>query len=93
MPADDGRLTTGTMTLAGNYQAYVAQPRTRSFKPSVLVIHENRGLNDHIRDVARRVALAGYRAVAPDFLSPSEARRPTRTRRAKRSASSTFPPR
>ena len=70
VPADDGRLTTSTMTLAGNYQAYVAQPRTRSLKPSVLVIHENRGLNDHIRDVARRVALAGYRAVAPDFLSP-----------------------
>ena len=71
IPADDARLTTSTMTLAGNYKAYVAQPRTRSLKPSVLVIHENRGLNDHIRDVARRVALAGYRAVAPDFLSPS----------------------
>ena len=38
--------------------------------PLVLVIHENRGLNDHIRDVARRVALAGLSAVAPDFLSP-----------------------
>jgi carboxymethylenebutenolidase len=37
----------------------------------VLVIHENRGLNDHIRDVARRLALAGFRAVAPDLLSPS----------------------
>ena len=68
--ADDARLTTGTMKLAGNYNAYTAQPRTRSLKPSILVIHENRGLNDHIRDVARQVALAGYRAVAPDFLSP-----------------------
>jgi carboxymethylenebutenolidase len=38
--------------------------------PMVLVIHENRGLNDHIRDVARRVALAGFAAVAPDFLAP-----------------------
>jgi hypothetical protein len=37
----------------------------------VIVIHENRGLNEHIRDVARRVALAGFRAVAPDFLSPA----------------------
>ena len=37
----------------------------------VLVIHENRGLNEHIRDVTRRLALAGYSAVAPDFLSPS----------------------
>jgi len=37
----------------------------------VVVIHENRGLNDHIRDVARRVALAGFMAVAPDMLTPS----------------------
>jgi carboxymethylenebutenolidase len=37
--------------------------------PTVIVIHENRGLNEHIRDVTRRVALAGYNAVAPDFLS------------------------
>jgi carboxymethylenebutenolidase len=36
----------------------------------VLVVHENRGLNEHIRDVARRLAIAGYDAVAPDFLSP-----------------------
>src|SRR5437764_940235 len=35
-----------------------------------MVIHENRGLNDHIRDIARRLAVAGYRAVAPDMLSP-----------------------
>jgi carboxymethylenebutenolidase len=39
--------------------------------PAVMVIHENRGLNDHIRDVARRAALAGYRALAPDFLAPA----------------------
>jgi carboxymethylenebutenolidase len=38
---------------------------------SVLVIHENRGLNAHIEDVARRLAVAGYRALAADFLSPS----------------------
>lgn len=38
--------------------------------PMVVVIHENRGLNEHIRDVARRVALAGFSAIAPDFLSP-----------------------
>ena len=70
VPEDDPRLTTRTQTLAGGYKAYVAEPRTRSLKTTVLVIHENRGLNDHIRDVARRVALAGYRAVAPDMLSP-----------------------
>jgi len=73
VPADDKRLTTRTMTFdrPAGYKAYVAEPRTRSLKATVLVIHENRGLNDHIRDVARRVALEGYRAVAPDFLSPS----------------------
>ena len=58
------------MTLVGGYKAYVAEPRTRSLKTTVMVIHENRGLNDHIRDVARRLALEGFRAVAPDLLSP-----------------------
>ncbi len=38
--------------------------------PAVVVIHENRGLNPHIEDVARRVAVAGYLAIAPDMLSP-----------------------
>ncbi|HEX6374590.1 MAG TPA: dienelactone hydrolase family protein [Allosphingosinicella sp.] len=52
-------------------KGYQAEPR----KPagplgSILVIHENRGLNAHIQDVARRLAVAGYRAVAADFLSP-----------------------
>ena len=37
----------------------------------MIVIHENRGLNAHTSDVARRLALAGFHAVAPDFLSPS----------------------
>jgi carboxymethylenebutenolidase len=71
IPADDKRLTTRTQDLVGGYKAYVAEPRSRSLKASVLVIHENRGLNEHTRDVARRVAVAGYRAVAVDFLSPS----------------------
>jgi carboxymethylenebutenolidase len=71
IPADDKRLTTRTMSFASpaGYKAYVAEPRTRSLKATVMVIHENRGLTEHIRDVARRVALAGYRAIAPDFLS------------------------
>jgi carboxymethylenebutenolidase len=68
---DDRRLTTRTQDLVGGYKAYVAEPRTRSLKATVMVIHENRGLNDHIRDVARRLALANFRAVAPDFLSPT----------------------
>jgi carboxymethylenebutenolidase len=71
VPANDSRLATRTQKLGNGYSAYVAEPRTRSLKATVLVIHENRGLNDHIRDVARRVAVAGYRAVAPDLLSLS----------------------
>ena len=66
---DDKRLTTRTQDLLGGYKAYVAEPRSRSLKATVVVIHENRGLNDHIRDVARRVAIEGFRAVAPDMLS------------------------
>jgi carboxymethylenebutenolidase len=68
---DDPRLTTRTQELTGGYKAYVAEPRSRSLKATVMVIHENRGLNDHIRDIARRLAVAGFRAVAPDMLSSS----------------------
>ena len=94
VPADDKRLTTRTHDArSGGYKAYVAEPRTRSLKPTVLVIHENRGLNDHIRDVARRLALAGFRAVAPISCRRRAARRPTRMRPATRSASSTSPSR
>ena len=67
---DDRRLTTRTQTIAG-YTTYVAEPRTRSLKPTVLVIHENRGLNPHTKDVARRLAVANFRAAAVDFLTPS----------------------
>ena len=66
---NDRRLTIRDQTIAGT-KAYVAEPRSRSLKPTVIVIHENRGLNAHIKDVARRAAIAGYRAVAPDFLTP-----------------------
>jgi carboxymethylenebutenolidase len=71
VPANDPRLTSATQTLANGYRAYVAEPRTRSLEATVMVIHENRGLNEHTRDVTRRIALAGYRAVGVDFLSPS----------------------
>lgn len=72
VPPDDRRISTRIMTFdsAAGHRAYIAEPRTRSLKPWIMVIHENRGLNDHIRDVARRFAIAGYSAVAPDFLSP-----------------------
>ncbi|MEO6360641.1 MAG: dienelactone hydrolase family protein, partial [Sphingomicrobium sp.] len=73
VPPDDRRLTTRNMTFSSpaGYRAYVAEPRSRSLKPTVIVVHENRGLNDHTRDVARRLAIAGFRGVAVDFLSPS----------------------
>lgn len=69
VPEDDRRLTTREQTITGT-RAYVAEPRSRSLKPTVIVVHENRGLNAHIRDVARRLGVAGYRAVAPDLLTP-----------------------
>ena len=73
--ADDKRLRGAMTTIdAGGtpYKAYVAEPRARAAKRgTVIVVHENRGLNEHTRDVARRLALAGFHAVAPDFLSPS----------------------
>ena len=71
VPEDDKRLTTRTMKFdnPAGYSAYVAEPRTRSLKATVLVIHENRGLTGHIKDVARRIGLEGFRAVAPDMLS------------------------
>lgn len=75
-PEDDSRLIIrrGPLSKEGRpLQGYVAAPRSAEGKKiaAVIVIHENRGLNAHIEDVARRVALAGYFAVAPDFLSPA----------------------
>jgi carboxymethylenebutenolidase len=56
--------------VSGKIRAYMASPLTKNIKPSVLVIHENRGLNPHIEDVTRRVAKAGFYTIAPDALSP-----------------------
>ena len=72
---DDKRVKTEKMEFNGPngaVKAYVARPAKagkRDKYPGVLVIHENRGLNEHIEDVARRTALAGYLAIAPDGLS------------------------
>jgi len=51
-------------------RAYLARPKGDAKLPGVVVIHENRGLNPHIEDVNRRVAVEGFLAVAPDALSP-----------------------
>jgi carboxymethylenebutenolidase len=54
----------------GEVRAYFARPKADGKMPGVVVIHENRGLNAHIEDVTRRVALEGFLAMAPDALSP-----------------------
>ncbi len=68
----DDRLFTERVTYAGDepMTAYVARPKEEGKYPAVIVIHENRGLNPHIEDVTRRMAMAGYLAIAPDALSP-----------------------
>lgn len=72
--ADDPRLATATIRYAGEdseMSGYLALPKAAAGPlPGVLVIHENRGLNPHIEDVTRRMALEGFVALAPDFLSP-----------------------
>jgi carboxymethylenebutenolidase len=55
----------------GDVLAYSARPKGEAKRPGVIVIHENKGLQPHIKDVTRRVALEGYLAIAPDALSPS----------------------
>ncbi len=73
---DDERLVTRRQAFPspdgnGEVKGYLARPAGATGKlPAVLVIHENRGLNPHIEDIARRVALAGYLAYAPDALTP-----------------------
>jgi len=72
---DDKRLKTSWVDYesprgTGKMRAYVALPATAKGKlPGVLVIHENRGLNPHIEDIARRIALEGFVAFAPDALT------------------------
>lgn len=77
VPADDSRLKTQRVSLPsprgyGTLNAYLARPVAAGAQrlPVVLVVHENRGLNPHIEDVARRLALDGFMALAPDALTP-----------------------
>jgi carboxymethylenebutenolidase len=55
---------------SGKMRGYLVQPAGAGPFPSVLVLHENRGLNPYIEDVARRAAVAGFLALAPDGLAP-----------------------
>jgi carboxymethylenebutenolidase len=73
VPPEDARLEASRITYAGatgEVKAYMVRPKGAAKLPAVIVVHENRGLNPHIEDVARRVALEGFVALAPDLLSP-----------------------
>ncbi len=73
VPPDDPKVATEQVSFpgpGGEVKGYLAKPAGATGKlPGVVVIHENRGLNAHIEDVARRLALAGFEALAPDLLS------------------------
>ena len=73
---DDPRITTERVTYpspkgSGTMKGYLARPAKGGKLPGVVVIHENRGLNPYIEDVARRIAAGGYAAFAPDALAPA----------------------
>jgi carboxymethylenebutenolidase len=73
---DDARIKTEYLTYpspqgSGTMRGYFARPANPAGKlPGVVVIHENRGLNPHIEDITRRLALANFVAFAPDALTP-----------------------
>ena len=73
VPEDDSRIRTEYVSYAGStgdVRAYLARPGEDARRPAVMVVHENRGLNAHIEDVTRRLAVEGFVAMAPDALSP-----------------------
>jgi carboxymethylenebutenolidase len=70
---DDARLAIDSVSYdAGGTRigGYLARLKSKGKRPAVIVIHENRGLNPHIEDVARRIALEGFLSLAIDLLSP-----------------------
>jgi carboxymethylenebutenolidase len=74
VPADDPGLDAKRVDYpgaSGRVKGYLARPKKGDRLPAVIVIHENRGLNAHIEDVARRAAKAGFLTLAPDCLSSS----------------------
>ncbi|BCJ91695.1 carboxymethylenebutenolidase [Terrihabitans soli] len=74
VPEDDKRLVIQNVTFDapnGKVNGYVTRPKGGAARlPAVVVIHENRGLNPHIKDVTRRLALEGFLVLAPDLLTP-----------------------
>ena len=72
--ANDVRLASERISYdspAGKIAGYLTRDKSKTKRPAVIVIHENRGLNPHIEDVARRMALEGFLVMAPDLLSVS----------------------
>jgi len=70
---DDARLAIDAVSYEApgvRINGYLARLKSKSKRPTVIVIHENRGLNPHIQDVARRIALEGFLSFAVDLLSP-----------------------
>ena len=68
LPEGDPRIVSESIKYEGG-AGYFAKPSAEGKYPGVVVIHENRGLNPHIKDVARRMAAEGFAALAPDYLS------------------------
>jgi carboxymethylenebutenolidase len=71
---NDPRLIADTVSYdspKGKISGYLVRPNAKGKRPAIIVIHENRGLNPHIKDVARRFALEGFLTFAPDLLSVS----------------------
>ena len=73
IPENDPRITAETVDIPGaqGLKGYLVKPKDAAGKlPTVIVIHENRGLNPHIKDVTRRMAAEGFIALGLDYLSP-----------------------
>jgi carboxymethylenebutenolidase len=71
VPENDARLKSEMVSFGEQATGYLVWPAAASGKlPAVMVVHENRGLVPHIKDIARRIALEGFVVLAPDFLTP-----------------------
>ena len=81
VPKDDSRITTEYATVPspegnGSIKGYLVRPANAAGKlPGVLVVHENRGLNPYIEDVARRLGAANFMALAPAVCSSRQTKR------------------
>ena len=72
IPENDSRIVAAMVDIPGapGLKGYLVKPKSGGKLPAVLVIHENRGLNPHIKDVTRRMAAEGFVALGLDYLAP-----------------------